>query len=595
MPAAAFDPGPVLNAISPFFAGGATPAAAFDPGPVLNASPPSYAGGAAPVAAFDPGPDLNASPPSYAVSAMAVPTVDPGLVQTAAPAGDNGAPQAPFDRAAAMVDNQAQSDGPLGTIGEAVEQTKDTLAGIAQDVKQLAQGAADQVKGAAQDVKDLFRDPEFSNDFWDGAHDTASKGASAAVDTARAAARDAKDLFSDQQFADDFWDGVHDTTGKIADALNRTVDAGVDKAKAAAADIKDLFNDSAFASDFWDGVRDAVDDPNKLAEAFKQGIPGGDRLAAAMSDPSRPVWDRLKDALIGASEWVMAADTVNAAGELGKAGGEKLIAKAFGDAAEEGEVASAVAETANVPVSPPKPDWVKSLPEGTPIDRNWLHETGYSAEQMDNIADIAASEDVLIGTRSTNMDSMHWVRDDLAELKDVNVKAKTAKGLSEVKNGLVDYETASQDAKDAMDGLMAKYPETYSVDDLGRFTKNGKPIAGDIDAVYIKSAKDGSYVDPETYDRIKQRLMTEANFQHGAEMYVERDLTVGQGLSAGTPEYEAAKEKAAHVLEMQDAAHASGKEIVIEIGPDRVVRRGPHLTRVPRPGDIDPPIRRLIK
>ena len=97
----------------------------------------------------------------------------------------------------------------------------------------------------------------------------------------------------------------------------------------------------------------------------------------------------------------------------------------------------------------PRDAWVRNLPEGAVIERNWLHEIGYSQEQIDAMAAIARARPgkpgYVISSRATNMDSMHWIRTGDAIRKPPEIKAKTINkldsyiGASDADVGLVGY------------------------------------------------------------------------------------------------------------------------------------------------------------
>jgi hypothetical protein len=246
-----------------------------------------------------------------------------GIVRNAAQVDDKGIPQGDLDRIATMVHNQMHPDEPLGTMGEIVEQTKDFVKGVGEDVRDLGAAGADLVKGAARDIKDLATDPEFSKDFWDGTHDTVTKGANAidkgvkaGVQFGKDLARDIKDLATDQEFANDFWDSANQNLDKATDKIKKVAGEAVEIGK-------DVLNDPSILGETLGGTLDDLQDPDKVADAIRKGVPGGGRLLDAM-DKNRPVTERLRDGLLGAAEWAGAADNVADAAELIK-GGTRLI------------------------------------------------------------------------------------------------------------------------------------------------------------------------------------------------------------------------------------------------------------------------------
>lgn len=189
--------------------------------------------------------------------------------------------------------------------------------------------------------------------------------------------------------------------------------------------------------------------------------------------------------------------------------------------------------------------YVKELPSGAFVDRNLANGTGYTGYQIDDMAKLAKDENVTIGARSTNVDSMRHIRDGKAVPKPVDVKAKTIseldtylgakpqdKGLvghfrpnkpdpnkvptnlwekvnKRYADRMVDFYDQQKDVtKLVTEGkVMQKEGKLFAVVKNADGTTDIKPFAGDIDAVYFKDAKTGDYVTGERYERLKNKWM----------------------------------------------------------------------------------------
>lgn len=189
--------------------------------------------------------------------------------------------------------------------------------------------------------------------------------------------------------------------------------------------------------------------------------------------------------------------------------------------------------------------YVKELPSGALIDRNLANGTGYSGYQIDDMAELAKKEGVIIGARSTNVDSLRHIRDRKAVPKPLDIKAKTISqadtylGARTQDKGLVGYFEPKKPVKsevpeklwnevlDRYDERLKEYNDLRDkVTDLKKSGKviekegklfaavknaNGsvdvKPFAGDIDAVYFKDAKTGKYLKGDAYKKVKRAWM----------------------------------------------------------------------------------------
>jgi hypothetical protein len=206
-------------------------------------------------------------------------------------------------------------------LPELLQQTGDFLAGVGRDVRDLGAAAIDAGKSAGHTLKELATNPEAQDRFWDGVVSTTdktkeavAKGAHDFVDWAKQAGRD----LSDTEMLKAFGSHVASETKDLA---------------------RDLTDTSILADTASHSVSD-LGDPDKIADAAKRGIPGGEDLAKAM-DPSKPVTERLAHGLKGASDWAFTADGANSGIEMVEKAGSKVMGAAgraadrlLGDAAE---------------------------------------------------------------------------------------------------------------------------------------------------------------------------------------------------------------------------------------------------------------------
>jgi hypothetical protein len=176
------------------------------------------------------------------------------------------------------------------------------------------------------------------------------------------------------------------------------------------------------------------------------------------------------------------------------------------------------------------------------VDRNLANGTGYTGAQIDDMARFAKEENVIVGARSTNVDSMRHIRDGNAVPKPITIKSKTIGELDTYlgtrveDKGLVGYFKPNKPDPDKVpphlwekvqarfDARAKEYDElrdtiTKYVNDGKMVERDGKlhavirkadgttelkPFAGDIDGVYFKDAKTGEVIPPgERYDRLK--------------------------------------------------------------------------------------------
>jgi hypothetical protein len=105
---------------------------------------------------------------------------------------------------------------------------------------------------------------------------------------------------------------------------------------------------------------------------------------------------------------------------------------------------------------------------------------------------------------------------------------------------------------------------------------NGVPFAGDIDPVFFRNATTGEYLNGDEYLKVLDSFKRSgAQGQHGAEINLMGDLT--RGMEPGSPEWHEAYDKALELHTKLGASHTSGAEVVVEMGPDGILRRGTHM------------------
>ncbi len=208
-------------------------------------------------------------------------------------------------------------------------------------------------------------------------------------------------------------------------------------------------------------------------------------------------------------------------------------------------------------VSTDPENYVKELPSGALVDRNLANGTGYSGYQIDDMAELAKNEGIIIGARSTNVDSMRHIRDGKAVPKPVHIKSKTINDIDVILGakpedvGLVGFfapqksleqiesELKAAHNNNVPDDLWKKVKKRHK-ERIEKFAENSasveklkkqglievadgkvlakvknadgsielKPFAGDIDAVYFKDAKTGELIPPGArYDDLKRKWM----------------------------------------------------------------------------------------
>ena len=265
--------------------------------------------------------------------------------------------------------------------------------------------------------------------------------------------------------------------------------------------------------------------------------------------------------------------------------------------------------------------YIHGLPEGAIIDMNKQHHTGYTGPQIDALRKLARNEEIVTGTRLTNMDSMRHIRDGTGVAKPLPVKSKTIGdldiyfGASPKDKGLVGLfdpgpvrpthanNSVPKDVWNKLDDagkndLIHKLGERWDIR-TGEFgkrhklvgsetaswdstrgvvvdKKTGKPFAGDIDPVFFRDAKTGKYLSADRYLEVVNRFKNSGvKGQHGAEINILGDLTAGH--KPGTQAWHDAYENALAIQNDLGKTHTSGKEVVVEMGPDGILRRGTYM------------------
>jgi hypothetical protein len=197
--------------------------------------------------------------------------------------------------------------------------------------------------------------------------------------------------------------------------------------------------------------------------------------------------------------------------------------------------------------------WLKEADHGTKIPAGKLEQAGYGRGPADALRKVAKEEDVVFGSRVTNVDSL---KHPDAIPKPVGVKGKTIQdldvrlGAKEGDQGLAGMfepthpgDDASRELLDRCNQRLAEFDKLKTQlpalegqgifwDEVSGLFKNadGVPYRGDIDLVYIKDAKTGELITGERYDQIIERLRESgAEVQHGAEQSVIRDIVRDAG------------------------------------------------------------------
>lgn len=256
-------------------------------------------------------------------------------------------------------------------------------------------------------------------------------------------------------------------------------------------------------------------------------------------------------------------------------------------------------------------------PPGSKIPPEHIRETGYTPEQARELQRVAAEQNVIIGTRETNLDSTRWIEAGEAIPKPMEVKAKTVNELDALiggppadRKGLVGFFEPTEppmprDANPALwerfDARRAEWDKLkdemaimesagYQVRDgvVSKVMPDGSvvPFAGDIDAVALLDARTGQPLSGARYhDVVAELRQSGAMLQHGAETNVVNDIVSHEtaGLVPGTREYneafDRALDKATALADKLDQNHLQGREQVFWTHA-RGHYRGPQMRRL---------------
>lgn len=260
---------------------------------------------------------------------------------------------------------------------------------------------------------------------------------------------------------------------------------------------------------------------------------------------------------------------------------------------------------------------MQNEPPGSKIPPEHIRETGYTPQQASELQRVAAEQNVIIGTRETNLDSTRWIEAGDAIPKPMAVKAKTVNELDALiggppadKKGLVGFfePTEPPMPRSQNPELWARYdaraaewkklgPEMQAMESAGYQVRDGvvskvlpdgttKPFAGDIDAVAILDRRTGRPLSGDRYQEVVDELRRSgAMLQHGAETNVVNDIVAHEtrGLVRGTREYneafDRAMDKAQDLGRKLDQNHLSGSEQVFWTHEGGHYR-GPQLNRL---------------
>ncbi len=418
---------------------------------------------------------------------------------------------------------------------------------------------------------------------------------------------------------------IADTSGDFIKGA-KGLDTVVDSAKAAKAAGR--VTEAVGAAKGADGIGDFAKSAEAVSEAAK-----GAKAADTAGD--------LAGASKLADHGVDLAKSGDAAGDAAKGTRSVTSAKSSGRETID-EMRQRLANQRKGPVNTPEgaaarrkgiPDmatdpegYVRELPSGALVDRNLANGTGYSGHQIDDMANFAQKEKVVVGARSTNVDSMRHIRDGNAVPKPLEIKSKTISeadtylGAKTEDKGLVGYFRPKEpDPNKVPADMWKKVNERYN-DRLKDYAENRdsvtklvtegkvveregklhavlrkadgstelKPYAGDIDGVYFKEpGPNGKIIPPgERYEELKAAWRGDttkggpdywkksgAPGQHGVESNLVSDVAGNH--KPGTPEYNKALETHATLA----ANHwKDGGETVLQMGPDGHLRRGIRFT-----------------
>jgi hypothetical protein len=266
------------------------------------------------------------------------------------------------------------------------------------------------------------------------------------------------------------------------------------------------------------------------------------------------------------------------------------------------------------------------LQQGDEILPHHWHETGLTVKQMRSLRGICRDEGVEALARTVDVDSMRHIRDGTGTAKPPFIQSAVITEADQYLNPAItsgdrglagffqpvrpDLSKVPRHLHDDVMRQLARRNREYKqlrtqIDDLvaqGRVIERdgklfealtGKPYVADCDLVAFRDLSTGRVVGPgPRYEHLKARWINEVGGQHGAATNIVEDLTAG--LRPGTPEYREALQAALEKQAMLQARHTAGERIVVQMGPDGVLRRGPVGADVDLYPEIDDLVRRGI-
>jgi hypothetical protein len=236
---------------------------------------------------------------------------------------------------------------PAGTAEEFARQAADFLGGVGSDVAQVGSDAVDAGKRLGSTIKDagaatvpgleaLATDPALRQEFWNVTKENIGRGVDRAIDkgaelggelvqTVGDLGRGIGDLLTDPTLRQEF-----------VDVTKENIARGLEQVKSGATDTLRTATDSQFWTEALGGTISDLLDPEKFAQAFRDGVPGGKQILDAMDPSKGSATERLLNAFSGAAEWAGTADLLHSGMELGGAAIEKGLGALGREGAEIG-------------------------------------------------------------------------------------------------------------------------------------------------------------------------------------------------------------------------------------------------------------------
>jgi hypothetical protein len=215
----------------------------------------------------------------------------------------------------------------VSSIKEAGQKVRNFASGVGDDLYDLGKAGIDTAKDMGQAAKDLYDDPTLREEFLRITKERVSRGAERFKAGADEVGKAAKDLYDDPTLREEFGRVTKERVGRGAEKVGGEIKNAV----------SDVSNDPRIIGDTLGHSWDDLQNPDKVVEGFKKGVPGGERLVSA-GDKKRPVTDRGWDALVGAAEWAGTADNLQGGIEMVK--GAKGLGALADDAARAAQKAA---------------------------------------------------------------------------------------------------------------------------------------------------------------------------------------------------------------------------------------------------------------